>query len=289
MTAVGKILVILNLLFSLAVGGFLAMDFATRANWREGFEKANAQYQIAQASEASYKAENEKVIKDRDAQVALVKDQLKKVQADLAQQVTINDQLRKDATAQDKKYIRSDTTVQAGQMEIVKRQAEHEKMKQMLKDADAANNKLVLEKNALQDRAVAAEIQMKAAVDRAQRMEAQVQDLTKDLVRMRSGGGASTAARAGAKNPPPDNIEGLIRTTDPSSNLVTITIGSDAGLSKGHTLEVFRLSSIPQQSKYLGTIRILEVTPTQAVGQPVGRMTTPPQPGDRVASHILGG
>ncbi len=289
MTAVGKILVILNLLFSLAVGGFLAMDFATRANWREGFEKANALYQIAQASEQGYKAENDKILKDRDAQVAQVKDQLKKVQADLAQQVKINDDLRKDATAQDKKYIKSDTTVQAGQMEIVKRQAEFEKMKQMLKDADTANNALVKEKIAFQDRAVAAEIQMKAAVDRAQRLETQVQELTKDLVRMRSGGSGGAAARAGAKNPPPDNVEGLIRTTDPSSNLVTLSIGSDAGLSKGHTLEVFRLSSIPQQSKYLGTIRILEVTATQAVGQPVGRMTTPPQPGDRVASHILGG
>jgi hypothetical protein len=112
--------------------------------------------------------------------------------------------------------------------------------------------------------------------------------MTKEIVRMRSGGGAGASRVAGTKNPPPENVEGLIKNTDPSSGLVTLTIGSDAGLSKGHTLEVFRLSSVAHQSKYLGTIRILEVTATQAVGQPTGRMTSPPQAGDRVASHILG-
>jgi hypothetical protein len=86
-----------------------------------------------------------------------------------------------------------------------------------------------------------------------------------------------------AKNPPADNVEGLIKEVDPKSGLVTITLGSDAGLAKGHTLEVFRLSPAP---KYLGTIRILEVTVSQAVGQPTDRSATM-QVGDRVASQLL--
>ena len=105
---------------------------------------------------------------------------------------------------------------------------------------------------------------------------------------MRTSGGSTTTARAGGKNPPQENVEGLVKNTD-ASGLMTITIGSDAGLTKGHTLELFRLNrSAPTQSKYLGTVRILEADAHQAVAQPIGRLAAPPQPGDRVASRILG-
>jgi hypothetical protein len=101
-------------------------------------------------------------------------------------------------------------------------------------------------------------------------------------------GGTEGATRVEGKNPPPENVEGVVNSVDSSSGLVTISIGSDAGLRKGHTLEVFRLPADPKQSKYLGTLRILEVSAKEAVGQLVGRATAPLQSGDRVASKILG-
>jgi hypothetical protein len=88
-------------------------------------------------------------------------------------------------------------------------------------------------------------------------------------------------------NPPAENVEGLVKQVD-SSGLMVISIGSDAGLTKGHTLELFRLAEQPSKSKYLGTIRILEAKPKESVGQPVGRMAETPQVGDRVASRLLG-
>jgi hypothetical protein len=89
-----------------------------------------------------------------------------------------------------------------------------------------------------------------------------------------------------AKNPPPENVEGLVKDVD-KSGLVKITIGSDAGLTKSHTLEVFRVKKdVPP--KYLGVVRIVEVTAKEAVGQPVGKLTAPIEVGDSVASRILG-
>src|SRR5207248_39668 len=132
------------------------------------------------------------------------------------------------------------------------------------------------------DRAVAAEIQFKSVNDRNQQLESQVRDLARDLVRSRANLGAGGTTVARGKNPPPESVEGLIKSTDPTG-LVTITIGTDAGVTRGHTMEVFRLGALP---RYLGTIRILEATHNQAVGQPVGRMVAPPQVGDRVASRI---
>jgi hypothetical protein len=84
------------------------------------------------------------------------------------------------------------------------------------------------------------------------------------------------------KNPPRTAIEGLVSKVD-TSGLVGLTIGSDAGLSKGNTLEAMRLTTPP---RYLGTLRILEVKPGEAVAQPVGRLTAPLRVGDRVANRI---
>jgi hypothetical protein len=289
MTAVGKILAIINLLFSLAVGALVIMVFITRTNWKRGFDELNGRYQIALASEQAYKTENEKVAKEADARVAKAEARVKQLQNDLAVQVGINDGLRADLVMKSKQATKGDATAQAGVAEITKRQESEEKLRLTLKEADEKYRQILRQNSKLYDEKVAAEIEMKAAVERAQRLEGQMQDMTKELVRVRSGGG-SVARGAGGRNPPPENVEGLIKTIDPRSNRMTLTIGSDAGLSRGHTLEVYRLNRmVPDQSKYLGTIRIVEVTATQAVGQPVGRLAAPPQPGDQVSAHIFGG
>jgi hypothetical protein len=92
----------------------------------------------------------------------------------------------------------------------------------------------------------------------------------------------------GGKNPPTENVEGHVKNID-ASGLMTLSIGSDAGLTKGHTLELFRLNpASPSESKYLGTVRILEAKAGQSVAQPVGRLAAPAQLGDHVASRLLG-
>jgi hypothetical protein len=92
------------------------------------------------------------------------------------------------------------------------------------------------------------------------------------------------AGPGGRKNPPAENVEGVITKVDNQSGLVVISIGSDAGVLRGHTLEVYRLKPTP---KYLGTLRIVEVKPTEAVGKMEGSKEEV-QVGDQVASKILG-
>jgi hypothetical protein len=77
------------------------------------------------------------------------------------------------------------------------------------------------------------------------------------------------------------NVEGVIKAVDDKSGIVTISIGSDAGLAKGHTLEVYRLNPKPT---YLGTVTLLEVTASEAVGKPQGKEKL--QAGDKVAGSI---
>jgi hypothetical protein len=95
--------------------------------------------------------------------------------------------------------------------------------------------------------------------------------------------GAETGARAGR-----ESVEGLVKAVDEKSGLLTITIGSDAGLAKGDTLEVFRIVPTPGKPKYLGKVSVIEVTASEAVAKPQGRLAVPPMAGDRVADRILG-
>jgi hypothetical protein len=87
---------------------------------------------------------------------------------------------------------------------------------------------------------------------------------------------------ASAAGPP---VEGKVTTTD-ASGLVTVSIGSDSGVRKGHVLEVYRFDPTPT---YLGRLEVLESRPNEAVGRPVSRPPGHIQVGDRVANRIITG
>jgi hypothetical protein len=289
MTAVGKILVFLNLVFSLVVGAFVVMVYMARTNWVHEYNTLKAQVQVLQASNDTYKNESTKALQDADNKVAQKEAELKNAKADLQTEVAINTRLTNELEKLKQQNTKDNALASLSTTEVNKRQEDVSKLRDQLKRETDTNNTLVKKNAELQNETTAAQIEKRAVQDMNNRLEAQLQQMAKDMARMRANGGSTTTARAGGKNPPHEDVEGLVKNAD-SSGLMTLTIGSDAGLTKGHTLELFRLNpSMPSQSRYLGTVRILEATATQAVAQPVGRLAAPPQSGDRVASRILAG
>jgi hypothetical protein len=89
-------------------------------------------------------------------------------------------------------------------------------------------------------------------------------------------------------NPPQVNIKGTIAEVGTGGDLVRLSIGSDAGLKKGHTLDVYRTTAGMQ--KYLGMIRVVDVGPLEAIGQRVqtgpNASRQPFQVGDHVLSDV---
>jgi type II secretory pathway pseudopilin PulG len=290
MGAVGKILVFINLVFSLIVAALIVTVYMSQTRWAAELKKSEANNQVLVASNQAFQEENQRVAAAASAQVAEVNARLKKAEDERDYQAGLAKE--KDAQIQQMKTRgnSSEALTTAAQVESTRRQADTEKLRETLKKETDENARLTNETNKMRERAVAAEIQFRAASERADRMEKEMQRLAQDNARLKANVGGSAVARRGGteRNPPPENVEGLIKAYDPASGLVTITIGTDAGVTKGNTMEVFRLASVPSQSKYLGTIRIVEAGHNYAVGQPVGRMLAPPQVGDRVASRILG-
>jgi hypothetical protein len=86
------------------------------------------------------------------------------------------------------------------------------------------------------------------------------------------------------KTPAPKDIRAKIDKIDEKDgNQVSITVGSDAGLQVNHMLGVYRTQPQP---KFVGTIRIISVTPQRAVGRVVDGASGALQVGDEVTSQL---
>jgi predicted nuclease with TOPRIM domain len=95
---------------------------------------------------------------------------------------------------------------------------------------EAEGKKLQEEVAALRDKLVKTEVEAKLLQDRNKQLEQRIQELEKELERLRK---KDATPRAGGVNRPPENVEGLVKAVDEKSGLVTITLGSDAGLGGG--------------------------------------------------------
>src|ERR1700676_2437386 len=60
MTAVGKILVFFNLIFSLVVGAFVVTVYISQTHWVAEYNDLKQRYAVADASLAAYQAETKK-------------------------------------------------------------------------------------------------------------------------------------------------------------------------------------------------------------------------------------
>lgn len=137
----------------------------------------------------------------------------------------------------------------------------------------------------IQAKLEASEAQQKALRDRTRVLEKRLQEAVRALAQAKVKG--APPVRAGA-NPPARNIEGKVAKVD-GSGLLLLTVGADAGLRVGQTLELFRLNEgKPARSKYLGKVRIVTVTPRRSIAKPMGRLTEKAKAGDRVATQLRG-
>jgi len=69
-------------------------------------------------------------------------------------------------------------------------------------------------------------------------------------------------------NPPKNKVTGKVTAVDARTGVVTIAVGKDAGLEKGHTLDVYRLK--PQRAQ-IGVLTIIEVKKNEATGKLLGQ------------------
>ena len=288
MNVTGKILVILNLIFAVVVGGFLVVDFATRSNWRNEYFRLRDEMQVAKSnwetvpgSLSSLQEANKRLVQERDA----AREELVVAQAKL---VTNDNDHKVALDAADKRATDADLTAQIALAEKERLNKEHQALLIIIAQRD---NRIVGQQADIvkfRNAAVSEESARKATQDRLDQSLTRNAELEKTIVKMTTGGtGGDAIVEHGKPNPPAVYVEGKIDAIHKQdAGLVQLTVGSDKGLKQNQTLEVYRTEP---QALYLGMIRIVDVQPHTAVGrlERVGTANRAPlRIGDIVASTL---
>ena len=270
MNTVGKTLVGLNFLFAVIVGGFLVVDFATRSDWKAAYKSLNDQVTVLKADrDTAVDSMNPLINKNKELETKL--ENLKKDMDDQAVKAKA-DQLKFEGQLLDTKIELDDA-----RLSLTKARTDVER----LKVAEADLRGIVKEREAkilsLQDinaklgvAAIASEQKAVTAAERNQELLKQVQDLTAQMNQIKLTGATGqvpgiTVKTGTTLNPPPTLVKGKIERVDPADKtLVEISLGTDQGVNKNNTLEVFRTSPEP---KYLGVVRIVDANFNKSVGR----------------------
>ena len=280
MTVLGKILVLFNFIAALVLLAMFALMHFANDNWFERYKRTKEERDIAQAQlqdalnePAKIKAEAEKRNKELDADL----------QDTMYWLIALNDTLKdRDQQIETLKHQRSQG-LQNDQSLTIANERHHQEVKALEASVERLRKGLeeaIFEKSKLQQDKTDADVRTKALQFRLKNMQETMEQMVKDFERERhSTAGAVTGGR------PLQNVEGLVKLTD-GDRFVTITIGSDAGIAEGHTLQVFRLTPNVRDSKYLGTVKILVVHPHESVGEVDRTAVGKVRIGDRVGTSI---
>jgi hypothetical protein len=285
MTTMGKILVFINFVFAVFLFALIIMVFITRTSWSRGTDDLKHALELernARLSEQEQKFQAEKAKTEGDA----VKDNTIKEQAGE------NLGLKADRDAAKDKMKESEGRLEIQKLEASKAIAIAEAMKVeiasldlQIKEERARVLDLGTKNKEYKQEAIKARTDLDSALDRNKQLLTKLVDTDRKLAALQG----DRAAQAGQNvvNPPPDDIYGRVVDVDDATGWVRINLGSDSGIVKNNTLEVYRLKPRPA---YVGTLKIYDVRPNEAIGKlmgagPRGRI----QKDDEVASRILGG
>lgn len=294
MTTLGKILAFVVLVFAVVTAALEVMVYVTRTNWKSGFEKMKTNLEVAQADSAAARADKQKAIDEYNAKVLAAN-------AQTAQVTTERDQIKKDL---DNTRTQLDDARKAVDKSIIIEKDSAAAQERLQKDVEVLQKKLAQrdaelvdkakENASLQSQTVRAQLDASSFKDRVQSLTEELERLARENEKLQtkvaSGpalvSNVSSNGSAKPDNPPPEYIRGQVTAADPSTGLVTVSLGSDAGLGVNNTLKMYRLKPEPV---YLGTLRIIDVRHHEAVGRAEDpRKKQLIKVGDEVASDVLG-
>jgi hypothetical protein len=291
MNTIGKILVILNFLFAVIVGLLLVMDFAMRNQWKDAFmalkkegeigvkvgaADKNAMTNVArdyQDAKAKIEVLNQQ-IKDTETksqvQLDLLTEQNKDLQNQLANATTTNEQLLKTQQRHVNEIAHLNTVIKDREVAIVRFEADIKRYRNDAVQFEAlAKTRQIQNENLLE----------------------QLRGVTLALAKLQAGVGVEVAGGGvrdpNGPNPPAVAVNGKIEKVD-GPDLVLLSLGTDHGVNKGNTLDVYRTQP---DAKYLGMVRIIDANHHQSVARliPTGNAAfrAKLREGDLVTSKLI--
>jgi hypothetical protein len=296
MTALGKVLVFVNLVFSLLTVGLITVVFISRTNWKNGFDNLEKQLQVARADLATERDSKNAAQQQGSFNVKAVEKQLK---AATDESTSLKAQLAEKSvklTQTEQERDANKQLVEVGKEENKRLVAEQQNLQGQLQSRDKAIVDLKKDQIKFRDDAVKYELAFKSARERAEGLLAQLTDAMREVRVLRAsgggtGGGVAGGATAIPRTPPAEDVRGRVMSVDAAYNLATVSVGSDVGVVRGTSLQLYRLDAAdPNKSLYLGELVITDARPKEAVGRiELAQKRYPIRPGDEVSSSLSRG
>jgi TolA-binding protein len=261
MTFVGKILVVMHLLFSVLFMAFAGAVFTAQKNWRADSEAKATQLAKAQAD-----------LRDASTQLQDLQNQKAATEADLNNKIT---QLSGEATslrnenqsldAENKQLLASLDAVRTQSQLSADEAGERVQEAQLQRERNAelrtSRDQQVEQVRSLADEVFGLNLRLTAT---RERYEALLRDNATMRSFLASKGLPTDPKQMVVNTQPAEPLVAVVMDIRPgergASELVQISAGTDDGLEIGHRLTLFR------DSKYLGQIELTYVTPDLAVG-----------------------
>ncbi len=280
MTAFGKILTFLNLVFALLTAGLIGMVYLTRTNWYQAYNQVQS---ASRAADASYKqllqAEMDQVrakeqqVKKAEGERDETKKQLDAAKADV-------EQAKAQLAATQRTGDKESELITKMTAEIERRRNEVKQLNDTLMARETRVRDLEQQLTTVRDESVSYKLKYDSLTERNINLMTLYEGASREVAAYKARGLAVPSEIT--KRPPVDQVRGTIKAID--GGLATISVGSDSGVNKDNILYIYRTSP---KAEYLGELTILSVTPFEAVGR---IKTTSRQaavkPGDEVASQI---
>lgn len=283
MGVLGKILVFVNLVFSLLTAGLIIVVFTTRTNWRDANKKLETNMAVVQAAAAADVAAAEARVLEKDKLYQALDREKKAAEA---ARVKTEEEVKKakdDLVAFQKAHDKNTTNIDATTQELNRRKTEVEDLQKRLAEREQRITNIDLQMATLRDQKVQFEVQYKAAKEKLTSLMSQNEALVKENSQLKAQlGNIQTQPSTIAKTVPPEDARGTVKLVQ--GDLATITIGTDAGVNVGNVLQVYRTKPQPE---YLGTLTILASTPNEAVGRLTGPKRNQVKVNDEVAARVL--
>lgn len=291
MTIIGKILTFLIFVFSLLFLGFAIIinntnkDPRTKLSW---YEKVK-QLEAARVNDKEDLKAKEEELNFTRSEIVSLRKEIAEIRTRNETQVTeLNSKVSAAEVAASnavEKFKQSQVVIATIQADIEKKTKEVLELSDRLKQNDIKLAAMLQDNTTQKNARVAAQIESSTLRAKLEEADKELHRLGRELEDAREKR-SQGLAESGKPQPPPVDVQGQVTGVTSESGLVSINKGSDHGLAKNHTLEVYRLAP---KAEWVGRIKIIQVSDHEAVGMlvlPQNRKVTILK-GDLVGSSIL--
>ena len=285
MTILGKGLVLLNLVMSVIFLGFAVHVYSSAGDVQQQNKKLKESVQVEQNKALTFEQTATNYKKERDEQKARDEINIKNLNGtvdELNKQLTsLKDDIQKSREQQAQTATSNNLSAQSA----IERQKEVMDLRK-IRDEQIKQNTILMEKlTQLQDDNSKIRNERDLVNGRNQQLVTNVKMLENWIAAHNNGRIPTDGELADSTrlSPVPD-VEGVVTKVESEGKLVTLSIGEDDGLRKGHILQIWREKPV---SQYIGQLMIVETKGRVSVAKPVSAVSGVIKENDKVSPRIM--